>query len=88
MTKYRVSDGLWEILQPLIPVPPSKPHPLGCHRPRVPDRQVADGIFFVLRTGCQWGALDATGICKHSVSVPRSPSQRLPVPSRTLGPER
>ncbi len=25
-----------------------------------------DAIFFVLRTGCQWGALDATGICKHS----------------------
>jgi transposase len=25
-----------------------------------------DAIFFVLRTGCQWAALDATGICKHS----------------------
>lgn len=25
-----------------------------------------DAIFFVLRTGCQWGALDTTGICKHS----------------------
>ena len=22
-----------------------------------------DGIFFVLRTGCQWHALDATAIC-------------------------
>ena len=31
-----------------------KVHPLGCHRPRVPDRQVLNGIFFVLRTGCQW----------------------------------
>jgi transposase len=25
-----------------------------------------DAIFFRLRTGCQWGALDVTGICKHS----------------------
>jgi putative transposase len=25
-----------------------------------------DGIFFVLRTGCQWGVLDAAGICSHS----------------------
>jgi transposase len=22
-----------------------------------------DGIFFVLRNGCQWNALNATGIC-------------------------
>src|SRR4030095_2612364 len=27
-----------------------------------------DAIFFVLRTGCQWGALDATGICSHSAA--------------------
>jgi transposase len=25
-----------------------------------------DAIFFVLRTGCQWNALDATGICTSS----------------------
>ncbi len=25
-----------------------------------------DGIFFVLRTGCQWNALNATGICSSS----------------------
>jgi putative transposase len=49
---------------PLLPAPP--PHPLGCHNPRVADRKAMDAIFFVLRTGCQWGALDATGICKHS----------------------
>jgi putative transposase len=27
-----------------------------------------DAIFFVLRTGCQWGALDATGLCSHSAA--------------------
>ena len=51
-------------MKPLLP--PGKPHPLGCHNPRVDDRKAMDAIFFVLRTGCQWGALDATGICKHS----------------------
>jgi len=25
-------------------------------RPRLPMRQIADGIFYVLRTGCQWKA--------------------------------
>jgi len=30
-----------------------------------------DGIFFVLRTGCQWKALDATGICPGSTAQDR-----------------
>ena len=46
---------------PLLPARPS--HPLGCPNPRVPDRAAMDAIFFVLRTGSQWGALSATGIC-------------------------
>jgi transposase len=36
--------------------------------PRVPDRKVMDGIFFVLRTGGQWRALDGTGICDGSTA--------------------
>src|ERR1700733_6406762 len=62
--QWRIPDVLWERVVPLLPAPPS--HPLGCHNPRVADRKAMDAIFFVLRTGCQWGALDATGICKHS----------------------
>ena len=58
---WRIPDALWERLAPLLP--PRKPHPLGCHRPRVHDRQAMDAIFFVLRTGCQWNALHATGSC-------------------------
>ena len=27
-----------------------------------------DAIFYVLRTGCQWGALSATGLCKKSTA--------------------
>jgi transposase len=58
---WRIPDELWACIQPLLP--PRKPHPLGCHRPRVDDRQAMDAIFFVLRTGCQWKALNATSIC-------------------------
>jgi transposase len=61
---WRIPDALWQRLQPLLP--PGKPHPLGCHNPRVEDRKAMDAIFFVLRTGCQWGALRATGICSKS----------------------
>ena len=63
---WRIPDVLWERIEPLLP--PRKPHPLGCHNPRVPDRRAMEAIFFVLRTGCQWGALDATGLCSHSAA--------------------
>ena len=61
---WRIPDVLWEKIAPLLPPPP--PHPLGCHRPRVPNRAAMEAIFFVLRTGCQWNALSATGICSSS----------------------
>jgi transposase len=63
---WGMPDALWERIQPLLPPPP--PHPLGCHRPRVADRRAMDAIFFVLRTGCQWNALRATGICSSSAA--------------------
>ena len=62
--RWRVSDQVWEEMQRFLPL--RKPHPLGCHRPRVPDRSAMNAILFVLRTGCQWAALDATGICSHA----------------------
>lgn len=65
---WRISDQMWERIEGLLPARPA--HPLGCHRRRVPDRWAMDAIFFVLRTGCQWNALDATGIC-HSSSAYR-----------------
>ena len=61
---WRIPDALWEEMEPFLP--PGKPHPLGCHNPRVDDRAAMNAILFVARTGCQWGALDATGICNHS----------------------
>ena len=63
--RYRVSDELWKKIEPLLPK--HKPSPKG-GRPRVPDRQAMDGIFFVLRTGCQWNALNETGICSSSTA--------------------
>src|SRR5262245_1209436 len=67
---YRVSDELWNVLQPVVPQHENT-HRLGGGRPRVPDRQCADAIFYVLRTGCQWGALDATDLCPHSTAHDR-----------------
>ena len=64
---FQVSDALWEVLAPLLPQRVNT-HPLGGGRPRVSDRTCANGIFYVLRTGCQWKALDATGICSGSTA--------------------
>ena len=61
---WRMPDDLWERIEPLLPAP--KAHPLGCHNPRVPARRALEAILFVLRTGCQWNALNATGICSSS----------------------
>ena len=66
-TGFRLSDELWAILQPLLPVHINT-HRFGGGRPRVPDRACADAIFFVLRTGCQWRALDQTELCAHSTA--------------------
>ena len=63
---WGMPDALWVRIAPLLP--PRKPHPLGCHRPRVDDRKALDAIFFVLRTGCQWHALNATGLCSSSAA--------------------
>ena len=61
---WRMPDWLWERVQPLLPPPPF--HPLGTHRSRVPDRDAMDAILLVLRTGMQWNALNATGVCSSS----------------------
>ena len=61
---WRLPDEIWDVMETLLPV--RKPHPLGCHRPRVSDRGAMDAIFFVLRTGAQWNSLNATGICSSS----------------------
>ncbi len=69
-TAYHVSDELWAVLEPLLPVHENK-HRFGGGRPRVPDRRCADAIFYVLRTGCQWAALDQTKLCARSTAHDR-----------------
>jgi transposase len=54
--RYRVSDELWGKIVPLLPKHVNT-HRFGGGRPRANDRKCMDGIFFVLRTGCQWRML-------------------------------
>ena len=44
---FQISDELWQVLEPLIPVRVNT-HRFGGGRPRVPDRTCANGIFYVL----------------------------------------
>lgn len=54
---WRIPDALWERLEPLLPRRKRRrTHP---GRKPLPWRQVIDGIFYVLRTGCQWKAAPA-----------------------------
>lgn len=69
-TAFRISNELWAVLEPLLPEHVNT-HRFGGGRPRKPDRVCADGIFYVLRTGCQWKALDETGICPASTAHDR-----------------
>lgn len=51
---WRIPDMVWERVEPLLPKKKRrKTHP---GRRPLDFRQVLDGIFYVLRTGCQWKA--------------------------------
>jgi transposase len=47
MARYDLSEAEWRLIEPLLP---NKPRGV----PRVDDRRVINGIFFVLRTGSPW----------------------------------
>ncbi len=72
---FQISDEIWKVLHPLIPEHVNT-HRVG-GRPRVSDRTCANGIFYVLRTGCQWKALDATGVCSGSTAHLRTLQRRV-----------
>jgi len=69
-TGFKIADELWKVLQPLLPKQVNN-HRFGGGRPRVPDRRCADAIFYVLRTGCQWEALNQTELCAKSTAHDR-----------------
>lgn len=49
----QVFDAIYEQVEPLLPAPKAR-HPLGCHRPRVPDRVCLYAMLVRLVTGCSW----------------------------------
>src|SRR3954447_88628 len=59
-----VSDAVFAAIEGLVPPPPA--HPLGCHRPRVPDRVVFQGILLRLVTGAAWTTIEF--LLDHRVS--------------------
>src|SRR4051812_40023432 len=59
-----VVDAVWAATEPLLPSPPE--HPLGCHRPRVPDRLCLWALLIRLTTGASW--VDIEAILDHQVS--------------------
>lgn len=55
--RYRMPDELWIRIESLLPELPLYASPKG-GRPRLQKRRpIADGIFYKLRTGCQWNAV-------------------------------
>jgi transposase len=53
---WRIPNGLWQRMEPFLPK--YRKSPKG-GRPRLETRKVMNGIFYVLRTGCQWKAAPA-----------------------------
>jgi putative transposase len=64
---FRLPRPLWRKLKKYLPKPRKMAR--GGGRPRASDRAVADAIWYVLWTGCQWKALhrDWFGVCSSVV---------------------
>ena len=54
MAAALLPNALWELIEPLLPLPPSR---RSGGRPRVSDRACLTGILFVLRSGIPWQML-------------------------------
>jgi transposase len=65
MAKPLLPDGLWAIIEPLLPT--HHPSPRG-GRPRLPDRAALTGILFVLKTGLPWEDLPSEMNCGSGMS--------------------
>ena len=50
MARYDLSEFEWRVIEPLLP---NKPR----GKPRVDDRRVLNGIFYILRSGSPWADL-------------------------------
>lgn len=65
----RVADAVWKAIEGHLPPRPPDTHPLGCHRPRIPDRDCFQGILIRLVTGCSWDV--AARLCTASETTLR-----------------
>ena len=66
----RVVDAVWAAVEGHLPPSPPDTHPLGCHRPRIPDRDCFTGILLRLVTGCSWDV--AARLCRASETTLRN----------------
>ena len=55
MSLATLPDGLWEQFEPLLP-PVARPGPAG-GRPRISNRTVMAGIYYILCSGIRWELL-------------------------------
>jgi transposase len=56
-----VVEAVWQAFAAYLPKHAEKPHPLGCHRRRVADRDCFEAILFRLVTGCSWDVAGRLG---------------------------
>jgi putative transposase len=68
--RWSIPDALWDCIAALIPRRRNT-HRFGGGRPPAPDRDCLEAILYVLRTGCQWKALDATRFVPASTAHDR-----------------
>lgn len=56
-----VVEAVWQAFQAHLPEREPPPHPLGCHRSRIPDRDCFEAIILRLVTGCSWDVAGRLG---------------------------
>ena len=56
-----VVDAVWQAFAAYLPEQGETDHPLGCHRPRISDRDCFEAILFRLVTGCSWDVAGRLG---------------------------
>ena len=62
-----VVDAVWQSFAAYLPKRGHTNHPLGCHRPRISDRDCFEAILFRLVTGCSWDVAGRLGVDRHVI---------------------